>query len=198
MARQCRASRNLKCSSCNRRHLTVLCDLFRLTDSSTWRSTRQVQAGERVPAVKTHSSEHSGFTSVFLQTVRAWTEGVRLRLLVRVLLDTGSQRTVICQYVARTRKRTVFGTEVLSLVMFGRKKSPKILYKKTLLIATSALHKDSARTIAQHRTLSRANGVARETPKRTTCVHRNTNCATLNISQQAEIARCGLRSRTSA
>ncbi|KAH9379902.1 hypothetical protein HPB48_001002 [Haemaphysalis longicornis] len=127
VARQCRSSCNLTCSSCNRRHLTVLCDLFNPTGSSTPRSTRQVQAGESAPAVMSASSGHSGTTSVLLQTARALAEGVGRRLVVRVLLDTGNQRTFIRQDTARAMKRTAVGTDDLSLVTSGTAKSPKVL-----------------------------------------------------------------------
>ncbi|KAH9366467.1 hypothetical protein HPB48_021616 [Haemaphysalis longicornis] len=75
----------------------------------------------------TASSGHSGATSVLLQMARALAEGVRRCLVVRVLLDTGSQRTFIRQDVARALKCTVVGTEDLSLVTFVSAKSPKVL-----------------------------------------------------------------------
>ncbi|XP_077541002.1 uncharacterized protein LOC144153223 [Haemaphysalis longicornis] len=64
VARQCRASRNLTCSTCNGRHLTVLCDVLRPSDHTTPRPTPQAQAGQGAPpTVVTASSGHSGDTS---------------------------------------------------------------------------------------------------------------------------------------
>ncbi|XP_077551846.1 uncharacterized protein LOC144166061 [Haemaphysalis longicornis] len=63
VARQCRGSRNLTCSTCNGRHLTVLCDVLRPADHTTPRSTPQVQAGQgALPTAVTASSGHSGET----------------------------------------------------------------------------------------------------------------------------------------
>ncbi|KAH9378263.1 hypothetical protein HPB48_000138 [Haemaphysalis longicornis] len=104
VARQCRASRNLTCSTCNGRHLTVLCDVLRPSDHTTPRPTPQVQAGQGAPpTVVTATSGHSGDTSVLLQMARAWAEGARRRL-VRVLLDTESQRTFIRQDLSKALK----------------------------------------------------------------------------------------------
>ncbi|XP_077557616.1 uncharacterized protein LOC144172899 [Haemaphysalis longicornis] len=59
-------------------------------------------------------------TPVYLQTCRAWATGPNGQLLVRVLLDTGSQRNFVRRDVSRALGCSLEGVEELKLVTFGK------------------------------------------------------------------------------
>ncbi|XP_077553530.1 uncharacterized protein LOC144168409 [Haemaphysalis longicornis] len=59
-------------------------------------------------------------TPVYLQTCRAWATGPNGKLLVRVLLDTGSQRMFVRRGVSRALGCPVEDVEDLKLVTFGK------------------------------------------------------------------------------
>ncbi|XP_077545161.1 uncharacterized protein LOC144158266 [Haemaphysalis longicornis] len=71
-------------------------------------------------SVVTASTRTTRPTPVYLQTCRAWATGPNGQLLVRVLLDTGSQRTFIRRDVSRALGYSVEGVEDLKLVTFGK------------------------------------------------------------------------------
>ncbi|KAH9371706.1 hypothetical protein HPB48_016707 [Haemaphysalis longicornis] len=126
-ARCCRVSRSLVCVRCSQGHLTVLCDIAHPPEAAANRRVRtagagQVNAPNDVQATPTVTSASSGDCSavrIYLQTGRAWAIGASHKLLVRVLLYSGSQRTFIRRDLSRTLRCPVRGVEDLSLVTFG-------------------------------------------------------------------------------
>ncbi|XP_077536079.1 uncharacterized protein LOC144148418 [Haemaphysalis longicornis] len=71
-------------------------------------------------SVVTASTRTTRPTPVYLRTCREWATGPNGQLLVRVLLDTGSQRTFIRRDVSRALGYSVEGVEDLKLVTFGK------------------------------------------------------------------------------
>ncbi|XP_037521503.1 uncharacterized protein LOC119398758 [Rhipicephalus sanguineus] len=126
VARLCRKSINIRCGTCHRRHLTILCELSRPAEdlpSSGGSPAVDEPPPQPMRNVTTAQSSHVESTPVLLQTGRVWAESGDRRLLVRILLDSGSQRTYIRADVAKLLKCSVVGNEELSLVTFGGSKS---------------------------------------------------------------------------
>ncbi|XP_037521388.1 uncharacterized protein LOC119398627 [Rhipicephalus sanguineus] len=124
VARFCRVSLNLTCNKCQRRHLTVLCELSRAVNT-TAAPTPTVpggSSGSTSPTVTTASTSATEAKSVLLQTGRVWAESGPRELLVRVMLDSGSQRSFIRTDVSKRLQCKVIGREELSLVTFGNAK----------------------------------------------------------------------------
>ncbi|KAH7963247.1 hypothetical protein HPB52_020256 [Rhipicephalus sanguineus] len=122
IARLCRKSINLRCGTCQRRHLTFLCELSTPTEdlqSSGGSPAFHEPPPQPMRNVTTAQSSHVESTPVLLQTGRVWAESGDRRLLVRILLDSGSQRTYIRADVAKILKCSVVGNEELSIVTFG-------------------------------------------------------------------------------
>ncbi|XP_077548092.1 uncharacterized protein LOC144160812 [Haemaphysalis longicornis] len=129
IARACQTARTLSCSRCSRRHLTSLCDVAQPGSAHATRSSHSAGQGgpPTVPkpshaasSVVTASTRSTRPTPVYLQTCRAWATGPNGQLLVRVLLDTGSQRTFVRRDVSRALGYSVEGVEDLKLVTFGK------------------------------------------------------------------------------
>ncbi|XP_037505817.1 uncharacterized protein LOC119382165 [Rhipicephalus sanguineus] len=126
IARLCRKSINIRCGTCHRRHLTILCELSRPAEdlpSSGGSPSFHEPPPQPMRNVTTAQSSHVESTPVLLQTGRVWAESGDRRLLVRILLDSGSQRTYIRADVAKILKCSVVGNEELSIVTFGGSKS---------------------------------------------------------------------------
>ncbi|XP_077552449.1 uncharacterized protein LOC144166823 [Haemaphysalis longicornis] len=129
IARAFQTARTLSCSRCSRRHLTSLCDVAQPGSAHATRSPHSAGQGgpPTVPkpshaasSVVTASTRSTRPTPVYLQTCRAWATGPNGQLLVRVLLDTGSQRTFVRRDVSRALGYSVEGVEDLKLVTFGK------------------------------------------------------------------------------
>ncbi|XP_077557390.1 uncharacterized protein LOC144172577 [Haemaphysalis longicornis] len=126
-ARCCRLSRSLVCVRCSKGHLTVLCDIAhppQATANGRARMAGGGQAtapndGQATPSVTSASSGDCSAARIYLQTGRAWAIGASHKLIVRILLDSGSQRTFIRRDLSRTLRCPVRGVEDLSLVTFG-------------------------------------------------------------------------------
>ncbi|XP_037520499.1 uncharacterized protein LOC119397132 [Rhipicephalus sanguineus] len=124
VARFCRVSLSLTCNKCQSRHLTVLCELSRAV-TTTAAPAPTVPSGSSGSASRTVTTASTGATeakSVLLQTGRVWADSGPRQLLVRVMLDSGSQRSFIRTDVAKRLQCKVIGTEELSLVTFGNAK----------------------------------------------------------------------------
>lgn len=103
VARECRNSRYVTCDTCQGRHITVLCDIWRNHIDTAMASRPQsrnlesnsLPTNQRTLTTSVPTSETKG-SSVLLQTTRAWALGQkRGSILVRLLLNTGSQRSFI-------------------------------------------------------------------------------------------------------
>ncbi|XP_077548006.1 uncharacterized protein LOC144160659 [Haemaphysalis longicornis] len=125
LAKQCRSANSLVCGLCSRRHLTTLCDIQCPAGRFEPPSRRQdPRPSDRATsgtakAVTSASTSAAGLTPVLLQTGRAWGIGTSRQLLVRFLLDSGSQRTFIRRDVSRALDCPVDGVERLTTATFG-------------------------------------------------------------------------------
>ncbi|KAL1479890.1 hypothetical protein MTO96_051504 [Rhipicephalus appendiculatus] len=122
-ARQCRNAAWLKCKHCAKRHLTVLCEIWKpqnraIATSSDTTKTDSVSVTTSAPA----SSSTPPSPAVLMQMATVWALGRHDSVLVRILLDTGSQRTFIRRDLSTSLDRPSVGTEDLSLLTFGSSK----------------------------------------------------------------------------
>ncbi|KAG0443974.1 hypothetical protein HPB47_014325 [Ixodes persulcatus] len=121
IARNCRTSTQLVCGTCSGRHITILCDIWRVPQdesrpSFTGVSELRTDENRGLPNnATTAPTTSTGVSSVLLQTAKAWATGTTDSALVRVLLDTGSQRTFIKREVSE-RLRLQADTEVGVLI----------------------------------------------------------------------------------
>ncbi|KAL1487026.1 hypothetical protein MTO96_046699 [Rhipicephalus appendiculatus] len=122
-ARQCRNAAWLKCKHCAKRHLTVLCEIWKpqnraIATSSDTTKTDSVSMTTSAPA----SSSTPPSPAVLMQTATVWASGRHDSVLVRILLDTGSQRTFVRRDLSTSLDLPSVGTEDLSLLTFGSSK----------------------------------------------------------------------------
>ena len=89
-------------SKCHRQHFRVLCELFNPAASARTNVTTVDQTEPRItgrdtstPPVTSVPSALSGANAVLLQTGQVWIESGSQKRLVRILLESGSQRTFI-------------------------------------------------------------------------------------------------------
>ncbi|KAH9375562.1 hypothetical protein HPB48_002547 [Haemaphysalis longicornis] len=129
IARACQTARTLSCSRYSRRHLTSLFDVAQAGSAHATRSSHSAGQGglptvlkpsHAASSVVTASTRTTRPTPVYLQTFRAWATGPNGQLLVRALLDKGSQRTFIRRDFSRALGYSVEGVEDLKLVTFGK------------------------------------------------------------------------------
>ncbi|KAG0426150.1 hypothetical protein HPB47_026726 [Ixodes persulcatus] len=130
VARNCRTSTRLVCGTCSGRHITILCDIWSFPQdesrpSFTGVSESRTDENRSLPNnVTTAPTTSTGVSSVLLQTAKAWATGTTDSALVRVLLDTGSQRTFIKRESSERLRCPVLGTEELTIYTFGNTKPP--------------------------------------------------------------------------
>ncbi|KAG0422066.1 hypothetical protein HPB47_002089 [Ixodes persulcatus] len=130
VARNCRTSTRLVCGTCSGRHITILCDIWCFPQdesrpSFTGVSESRTDENRGIPNnVTTAPTTSTGVSSVLLQTTKAWATGTTDSALVRVLLDTGSQRTFIKRESSERLRCPVLGTEELTIYTFGNTKRP--------------------------------------------------------------------------
>ncbi|KAL1467384.1 hypothetical protein MTO96_042227 [Rhipicephalus appendiculatus] len=122
-ARQCRNAAWLKCKHCAKRHLTVLCEIWKpqnraIATSSDTTKTDSVSVTTSAPA----SSSTPPSPAVLMQTATVWASGRHDSVLVRILLDTGSQKTFVRRDLSTSLDLPSVGTEDLSLLTFGSSK----------------------------------------------------------------------------
>ncbi|KAH6930827.1 hypothetical protein HPB50_019705 [Hyalomma asiaticum] len=84
---------------------------------------------------------------VLLQTGRAWAIAPAKTILIRFLLDSGSQRSFVRQDIARTLKCPVRGTERLNLFTFGKTHLPSTITCERVAIMLRSQHNSNQTTI---------------------------------------------------
>ncbi|KAH7943590.1 hypothetical protein HPB52_009381 [Rhipicephalus sanguineus] len=147
IARLCKKSYSLTCGTCRRRHLTILCELSRPVEGLPPTAESVALGRPSLPSLRTVTtaqSTHIGSTAVLLQTGRIWAECGTRRLLVRVLLDSGSQRSYIREDAARKLQCSVVGREELSLITFGNSKSQRRLRAERVSVRLRSQFDDAA------------------------------------------------------
>ncbi|KAL1475932.1 hypothetical protein MTO96_036919 [Rhipicephalus appendiculatus] len=88
----------LSADRCSARHISALCEIWgqRGTDSAQLTAAEPREAAtQREKRVTTAPASSTRSSSVLLQTATVWASGNRGRVPVRLLLNTGSQRTFI-------------------------------------------------------------------------------------------------------
>ncbi|KAH7935337.1 hypothetical protein HPB52_006417 [Rhipicephalus sanguineus] len=147
IARLCKKSYSLTCGTCRRRHLTILCELSRPVEGLPPTAESVALGRPSLPSLRTVTtaqSTHIGSTAVLLQTGRIWAECGTRRLLVRVLLDSGSQRSYIREDAARKLQCSVVGREELTLITFGNSKSQRRLRAERVSVRPRSQFDDAA------------------------------------------------------
>ncbi|KAH8027783.1 hypothetical protein HPB51_009665 [Rhipicephalus microplus] len=130
-SRACKNANSLTCGSCHRRHLTILCDLSRPVVQDSLTAAEFIALGRppssRLQTITTAKSKLIGRTAVVLPTGRIRAKSGNRRLLVQVLLDSGSQRSYIRADMARILQCSLIGREELSIMTFGSSNAQKRL-----------------------------------------------------------------------
>ncbi|KAG0411000.1 hypothetical protein HPB47_011872, partial [Ixodes persulcatus] len=96
IARACRTARSLTCTTCGGHHLTIHCDVSRSPQATQGIG----QSGEgstpnSVAVINAPTNAAKQGPSVLLQTGQVWASSLYQRVFVRILLDSGSQRTFV-------------------------------------------------------------------------------------------------------
>lgn len=127
-SRDCRSVRWLNCATCSGKHATAMCDpklrKQKGSDVSQAVCTQEKPVASDSSVLQsslkvTQARKTDGLGQVMLQTARSWTEGHDKRLLTRMLLDGGSQRTFIRKEISERLGLRVLGDETLSIYTFG-------------------------------------------------------------------------------
>ncbi|XP_064463439.1 uncharacterized protein LOC135374405 [Ornithodoros turicata] len=113
-SRFCRSMRWMKCSKCSGRHASSMCEARQKEDRDQSSAEATLQSSLKV---KDHA--RCAPQRIILQTAQAWAEGERTRLLVRMMLDGGSQRTFIRRDISEKLRLRVLDEEDLSIFTFG-------------------------------------------------------------------------------
>ncbi|XP_064475231.1 uncharacterized protein LOC135389144 [Ornithodoros turicata] len=129
----------IRCRKCSRRHATSLCD----PDYIRNRSTQQVQVntvpvdppGEVVLAASAVPSKQS--STIILGTTMACAKGPENTCWVRVLFDSGSQRSFITEELAKQLGCHSHGVEKISIGSFGGATVTKALSKTSVKLQTT-------------------------------------------------------------
>ncbi|XP_049272070.1 uncharacterized protein LOC125758673 [Rhipicephalus sanguineus] len=128
IARSCRTAAWLMCDRCSGRHISAVCDIWgrRGSDSPqpTGAETREA-ATQREKHVTTAPASSTRSSSVLLQTATVWASGTRGCVPVRLLLDTGSQRTFIRKDLSQQLCLPSTGYEEMDVYTFGGSKHPR-------------------------------------------------------------------------
>ncbi|KAL1473916.1 hypothetical protein MTO96_038369 [Rhipicephalus appendiculatus] len=128
IARNCRTAAWLKCDRCSGRHISALCEIWgqRGTDSPKLTAAEtQEAATQREKRVTTAPASSTRSSSVLLQTATVWASGNHGRVPVRLLLDTGSQRTFIRKDLSQQLRLSCTGTEEVDVFTLGGSNHPR-------------------------------------------------------------------------
>ncbi|KAH7974466.1 hypothetical protein HPB49_015732 [Dermacentor silvarum] len=137
VASECRSAKNLQRAHCAGQHLTSLCNFCTPTQNQAKRlgnaspSLQRASGPDTIdtpPHATSVSTSGTGLMPVFLQTGGALAVAPARSILLRFLLDTGSQRTFVrLQDVSRAPNAPVQGVERINLFTFGKAPRPVTL-----------------------------------------------------------------------
>ncbi|UYV69827.1 hypothetical protein LAZ67_7000901 [Cordylochernes scorpioides] len=110
-----------ECIRCKKKHLDILCPLNAPGRESADEDKEQVEDCDVSPTVDNgvSFSSLSASSLILLQTLKIKVEGATSAKVVRVLLDTGSQRSYILSKTAQDLGLSPIGQESLKHVVFG-------------------------------------------------------------------------------
>ncbi|KAH7941183.1 hypothetical protein HPB49_010813 [Dermacentor silvarum] len=157
VATEFRSARNLQCAHCAGQHLTSLCNastpsheqskrLGNVSAPSVQRARESVSI-DTPPRATSVSTSGTGLMPVFLQIGRAWAVRPARSILLRFLLDTGSQRTFVRRDVGRTLNCLVQSVERLTLFTFGKTHRPVTLICNRVSVTLRSQHSTNELTI---------------------------------------------------
>ena len=118
MVRHCRS--NTRCSKCQRRHNTTICEGKSSAQEQPKRSARSASGPSSTTAVTAATISTSG--AILLQTARAQVHAIankEVSLSARIILDGGSQRSYITSTVSDALQLQPSGQEMLTINGFG-------------------------------------------------------------------------------
>ncbi|XP_064475530.1 uncharacterized protein LOC135389409 [Ornithodoros turicata] len=148
-ARSCRSATWLRCRHCSRRHLSVLCDLWKRNDDAatdqipTPGSVLNASAGDEQPVTSAPASSDSP-SPTLLQTATVWAAGGNERIKVRVLFDTGSQRTFIRRDISLKLGLPCIDEEDLTVYTFGNSARPQRYHCRKVRVELRSLFGDKS------------------------------------------------------
>lgn len=125
-SKDCRTARWLKCASCFGKHLTTFCDPSMSSNDNTTKETAALGTlTEPKEVLQSSLGSRDRVSQVFLQTARPWAEVQHRRTMVRLLLDVGSQHTLIRSDLSNNLQFWVLGEEDLKIYTFGGTEATK-------------------------------------------------------------------------
>ncbi|XP_064483072.1 uncharacterized protein LOC135395916 [Ornithodoros turicata] len=148
-SKDCRVCWKLRCGRCHRRHLTQLClGSSRTEQPAASNPSSALAATTSTENVVTSLSSSTIFSSprsdVLLQTAKVWLEGSNgRRILARILLDGGSQRSFIRQEVSTKIGCNMIRTENLRVHTLGNVSSRRNKYRCVQVLLRSQFSSSS-------------------------------------------------------
>eukprot|EP00112_Aurelia_sp_Birch-Aquarium-sp1_P019022 Seg4627.2 transcript_id=Seg4627.2/GoldUCD/mRNA.D3Y31 product="hypothetical protein" protein_id=Seg4627.2/GoldUCD/D3Y31 len=141
MARNCQ-SRG-KCFNCSERHHVSICE------NRNQATPTVINEGKPSGASQTNSLYVSARDNILLQTAQAYASGSEHRIRVRVIFDSGSQRSFICDDIKDQLDLRVVGKESLQINVFGNDNQNKDIQSKELVEFTIGSVSNSFQTKVQ-------------------------------------------------
>ncbi|GBM79725.1 hypothetical protein AVEN_27371-1 [Araneus ventricosus] len=113
IARFCKQQVN--CSKCNGQHLSIMC---KMNDKYRTNKNNEKSSEEKI-VTESSLTNKTSIRQVYLQTVVVKIRGNSRTRFIRVLFDTGSQRSYISKYAAESMKYEVISEESVLHSLFG-------------------------------------------------------------------------------
>ncbi|XP_055923477.1 uncharacterized protein LOC129953942 [Eupeodes corollae] len=114
-SKKCRSGKFLSCNKCKGRHMSSMCDPI-------YKKTMQ-ESDDKSKTSAMNVCSHNTTESVLLKTVRCAVASTKTKILIRAIIDGGSQHTYVRESVAKKLKLKVIGTVDLSVIPFGCKEA---------------------------------------------------------------------------
>ncbi|KAG0419019.1 hypothetical protein HPB47_004423 [Ixodes persulcatus] len=108
---------------------------------------RSLPSALALPTASGAPKPGTGESSVLLQIVKTWATGTTDSTLVRVLLDSGSQRTFIKQESSARLRCPVLSTQKPTIYTFGNTKRPTIYRCRRVKLALQSQYSTSKVTV---------------------------------------------------
>ncbi|XP_054265924.1 uncharacterized protein LOC128988558 [Macrosteles quadrilineatus] len=138
--KNCRA--HLSCSNCKRKHYPIMCPSIHskeVVNECVSKCVDEVSKEITVVEDTALANKSSSRVKVFLQTVRARlrTPGSNQFETVRILFDSGSQRSYILKDLAEKMNYESLGEETIIHSLFGNVKSGEVIHNRHRVFLTS-------------------------------------------------------------
>lgn len=125
--RTCRV--NLKCAWCSRRHVILMCPEMSKEDSNS----KSIEPVKNECNLASYCSD----PKVFMQTLRVKIRNIDSHLVIRAVIDTGSQKSYITEEAAERLHYEPIAEQHMTHSLFGGAKSDTVRHKKFIVRLSS-------------------------------------------------------------